>query len=81
MLSIPNNRIGSDAGMDKDNGKLGDGNSIDSKDKQTANERGTIRPYEEVVGQYKDAYLKRTEQLPLSPELEKILTDYFSSIE
>ncbi len=81
LLAIPGDRLGKPGGTITDSSQLGKGDAVQSTDKKTDTRKGSLRPYEEVVGQYKDSYLKQTEQLPLSPELEKIVADYFSSIE
>ncbi|CAM5221409.1 putative protein OS=Ureibacillus acetophenoni OX=614649 GN=SAMN05877842_12511 PE=4 SV=1 [Ureibacillus acetophenoni] len=43
--------------------------------------KGTIRPYEEVIGQYKDRYMESSERMQLPKDLQEIVQSYFSSLE
>jgi len=43
--------------------------------------KGSVKPYDEVVGSYKDSYLKSSDRLQLPTDLQRIVQDYFSSIE
>ncbi len=43
--------------------------------------KGDIRPYEEVVGTYKDSYMQSTERLQLPSDLQQMVQNYFTSIE
>ncbi len=62
-------------------GELGEGEFIEENEREGLVERGTLRPYEEVVGSYKDAYLKGSDRMNLPADLQRVLSDYFSSIE
>ncbi|MET3575796.1 hypothetical protein ACFFIY_02710 [Bhargavaea ullalensis] len=44
-------------------------------------EKGTVRPYGEALGDYRDAYLESAGQLGLPEELQRVLSEYFSSLE
>ena len=81
MLSIPQNRIGEGTDPSVDGGVLGEGEFIEERETNAPTERGTVRPYTEVVGSYKDSYLKSADKMKLPPDLQRILADYFSSIE
>ncbi len=43
--------------------------------------KGTVRPYGEATGDYRDAYMEDAGRLGLPEDLQRILSDYFSSIE
>lgn len=44
-------------------------------------EKGDVRPYEEVQGEYLDAYVEQAGRLNLPEDLQQVLSDYFSSID
>ncbi|KZE38304.1 hypothetical protein AV656_05130 [Bhargavaea cecembensis] len=44
-------------------------------------ERGEVRPYEEVKGEYRDAFVEHAGRLGLPEDLQQVLSDYFSSID
>lgn len=46
-----------------------------------AAEKGSVRPYVEAFGEYRDVYLKDAGRLGLPEDLQKVLSDYFSSME
>ena len=81
MLSIPADRFGQINDPSVVGGKIGEGEFVEENEREGLTERGTLRPYKEVVGQYKDAYLTGADKMELSPDLQRILSDYFSSIE
>ena len=81
MLSIPTDRIGGYTDPSIVSGELGEGEFIEENEREGLVERGTLRPYQEVVGKYKDAYLKGSEKMGLPADLQRVLSDYFSSIE
>ncbi|QUW21728.1 hypothetical protein JSQ81_18410 [Sporosarcina sp. Marseille-Q4063] len=64
-----------------DGGNLDEGESVEEREAYGLTERGTIRPYNEVIGNYKKSYLESTGKMNLSPDLQRVLSDYFSSIE
>ena len=80
MLSVPS-RIGGSSESTVDKGSLGDGSSAEETESQAPVTKGSVRPYSEVVGSYKDSYLKSSERMELPPDLQRIVQDYFSSIE
>ncbi len=63
-----------------DGGKLGEGKPIEEKGPVPAT-KGEIRPYEEVVGSYKDSYMESTDRLLLPDDLQQMVQSYFTSIE
>ncbi|WP_342512761.1 hypothetical protein MKY34_19435 [Sporosarcina sp. FSL K6-1522] len=81
LLSVPFDRLGEKGESSIVGGNLGQGDFIEERETQGPVGKGTIRPYKEVVGDYKEAYLKSTDKMKLSPDLQHILSDYFSSIE
>lgn len=44
-------------------------------------EKGEVRPYEEVQAEYRDAYVEHAGRLDLPEDLQKVLSDYFVSID
>lgn len=81
LLSVPNHRVGEKEDPSVVGGNLGEGEFLEERETEGPVERGTIRPYEEVVGHYKDSYLQSMERMRLPPDLQDILSDYFTSIE
>jgi hypothetical protein len=81
LLSIPYHRIGEKGDPSVVDGNLGEGEFIEERETEGPVERGTVRPYQEVVGQYKESYLQSTDRMKLPPDLQHILSDYFSTIE
>ncbi len=81
LLSIPHHRIGEKGDLSVVEGNLGEGEFIEERETEGPVERGTVRPYQEVVGQYKESYLQSTDRMKLPPDLQHILSDYFSNIE
>ena len=80
-MSVPFDRVGEKGETSVVGGNLGQGEFIEERETQGPVEKGTIRPYQEVVGDYKDSYLKSADKMQLPPDLQHILSDYFSSIE
>ncbi|QCR30719.1 hypothetical protein [Lysinibacillus sp. SGAir0095] len=80
LLSIPN-RVGGNQDTTVDGGPLGDGTAVGEQKGPVPVTKGTIRPYEEVVGDYKDSYLKSSDRMQLPKDLQDIVQSYFSSIE
>ncbi|HCG4536169.1 TPA: hypothetical protein NJY08_005022 [Salmonella enterica subsp. enterica serovar Typhi str. AG3] len=80
LLSIPN-RVGGNSETSVDGGPLGEGTAAGEQKGPVPVTKGTIRPYEEVIGDYKDSYLKSSERMQLPKDLQDIVQSYFSSIE
>ena len=80
LLAVPE-RIGGSSETTADGGKLGEGTAAGEQKGSVPVTKGTIRPYEEVIGQYKDSYLESTERMQLPKDLQDIVQSYFSSIE
>ena len=80
MLSIPE-RVGGSSETTADGGPLGEGTAVGEQKGPVPVTKGTIRPYEEVIGNYKDSYLKSSERMQLPKDLQDIVQSYFSSIE
>jgi hypothetical protein len=80
LLSIPE-RIGERNETTVDGGPLNEGEPVGEQKGSVPVTKGTIRPYEEVIGQYKESYLKSSERIQLPKDLQDIVQSYFSSIE
>ena len=79
LLAVPN-RIGGSSDTTIDAGNRGEGETIEEKGFVPAT-KGDIRPYEEVVGTYKESYMQSTERLQLPSDLQQLVQNYFTSIE
>lgn len=80
MLTTPN-RIGGSTETSVDGGALGDGSHVSEQQGNGPITKGSIRPYEEVIGSYKDSYLESSERLQLPKDLQNVVQSYFTSIE
>ncbi|MGB5945468.1 MAG: hypothetical protein WBG45_05190, partial [Paenisporosarcina sp.] len=80
LLSVPS-RLGGSSDSTVDSGKMGEGSSAEEQESAVPVTKGTVRPYGDVIGSYKDSYLKSSDRLQLPPDLQRIVQDYFSSIE
>jgi len=80
LLSIPE-RVGGSNETTVDGGKLGEGTAAGEQKGPVPVTKGTVRPYEEVVGSYRDSYLESSERMQLPKDLQDIVQSYFSSIE
>ena len=80
LLSIPE-RIGGSSETTADGGPLGGGTAVGEQKGAVPITKGTIQPYEEVIGQYKDSYLESSDRMQLPKDLQDIVQSYFSSIE
>lgn len=80
MLSIPS-RIGGSGETTVDDGELSEGEAGSFEEGAVDAERGTIRPYREVVGSYSDSYFSSANRMKLPPDLQNIVEQYFSSID
>ena len=81
LLTIPNNRIGTQGESSLDGGKVNKGDHIEEKEVDGLAEKGTVRPYSEVIGTYNNSYLESAGKMNLSQELQQVLSNYFTSIE
>lgn len=81
LLTIPNNRIGTQGESSLDGGKVNKGDHIEEKEVDGLVEKGTVRPYSEVIGTYNNSYLESAGKMKLSQELQQVLSNYFTSIE
>ena len=80
MLSIPT-RIGGTGDTSTDSGKLSEGEAAGEQTGEVPVTRGTARPYEEVVNEYSDSYIESSDRMQLPSDLQRIVQDYFSSVE
>lgn len=81
LLSIPSERVGESGGPTVDGGPLGEGDSAGEQKGTVPVTKGTVRPYEEVVGQYEERYMQSTKRLQLPRDLQNVVESYFSSIQ
>lgn len=79
-MTVPS-RIGGTGETEVDSGELGEGEAADEQEAVVPAERGEVRPYRDVVGQYSDSYFSSAEKLELPSDLQKVVEQYFSSIE
>ncbi len=80
LLTTPK-RIGGSSQTSVDSGTLGEGSHVSEQQGNGPITKGSIRPYEEVIGSYKDSYLESSERLQLPKDLQKVVQSYFTSIE
>lgn len=80
LLSIPS-RIGGTGETTIDEGELTEGEPGSFTEGFVDTERGSVRPYQDVVGSYRDSYFSSADRLKLPPDLQKIVEQYFSAIE
>ena len=79
LLTTP--RIGGSSDTTVDSGQLGDGSNVSEQQGNGPITKGSIRPYEEVIGSYKDSYLESSERLQLPKDLQHVVQSYFTTIE
>ncbi|MEB2298339.1 hypothetical protein LAV72_01690 [Lysinibacillus xylanilyticus] len=80
LLTTPK-RMGGSSQTSVDGGALGDGSHVSEQQGNGPITKGSIRPYEEVIGSYKDSYLESSERLQLPKDLQNVVQSYFTSIE
>lgn len=80
LLSIPN-RIGGSSETTVDGGPLGEGDPAEEQKGPVPVTKGTVRPYEEVIGQYEGSFMESTERLQLPRDLQEVVESYFTSIQ
>lgn len=80
LLAIPD-RFNESGETIVDGGPLGDGKPLGEQEGPVPVTKGTIRPYEEVIGQYKDRYMESSERMQLPKDLQDIVQSYFSTLE
>ncbi len=80
LLTTPK-RIGGSSQTSVDGGALGDGSHVSEQQGNGPITKGSIRPYGEVIGSYKDSYLESSERLQLPKDLQNVVQSYFTSIE
>ncbi|WP_316568490.1 hypothetical protein [Neobacillus sp. YIM B06451] len=79
FLTVPE-KIGGNTTVEADFGKLGEGGSSQFESDGPV-QRGTIRPYEEVYGEYAAAYRNSLDRVKLPGGLENIVKNYFSDLD
>ncbi|MGF2616179.1 hypothetical protein FZC84_00180 [Rossellomorea vietnamensis] len=79
LVTVPD-RLGGKTNQSVDNGQLGQG----SGERQTTDEgpalRGSARPYNEVYGEYEQAYRESVDRMALPSNLENVVKNYFSEL-
>ena len=81
LLSVPSERLGGSSGPTVDGGPLGEGDPADEQKGSVPATKGTVRPYEEVIGVYEERYLQSAKRLQLPKDLQNVVESYFSSIQ
>ena len=79
-MTVPS-RIGGQGETAVDSGEIGEGKAAGEQQGAVPATKGTIQPYEEVVGDYSDAYFSSADRLQLPPDLQTIVEQYFTDIE
>ncbi|MGE6753297.1 hypothetical protein ACQKFO_07590 [Rossellomorea sp. NPDC071047] len=80
MLSVPE-KIEGQNNMERDTGKLGEGDNGERFDGNGPVQKGTLRPYEEVYQDYYSSYRKTSDRSTIPKDLENIVQSYFSEID
>lgn len=80
LLSIPH-RAGGSSETTVDGGSLSEGTAVGEQKGSVPVTKGAIRPYEEVIGDYKESYLESSDRMQLPKDLQDIVQSYFSSVE
>lgn len=78
-LTIPEKIDGNET-IENDFGQTGDGNGVQQNAPEAPVLKGTIRPYEEVYGQYEQSYRESLDRMDLPTHLEDVVKDYFSEL-
>lgn len=80
LLSVPN-RMGGSSEPTIDAGPLGEGEYAAEEKGPVPVTKGTIKPYEEVIGEYEESYMESSERLNLPKDLQEVVESYFTSIQ
>jgi hypothetical protein len=80
MLSVPE-KIKGQNHIERDTGKLGEGEQGERFESNGPVQKGTIRPYEEVYQDYYSSYRKSSDRSTIPKDLENIVQSYFSEID
>ncbi|MFC7784555.1 MULTISPECIES: hypothetical protein [unclassified Rossellomorea] len=80
MLSVPE-KIKGHNHIERDTGKLGEGQQGERFESNGPVQKGTLRPYEEVYQDYYSFYRKSSDRSTIPKDLENIVQSYFSEID
>lgn len=80
FLTIPEKTAGRE-NREIDGGQLGEGVAVEQSEGSGPVLKGTIRPYEEVFGEYEKSYRESSDRYQLPENLEKIVQSYFTNID
>ncbi|MGM0851735.1 MAG: hypothetical protein ACQEWI_03815 [Bacillota bacterium] len=80
MLSVPE-KIEGQNHIERDTGKLGEGEQGERFERNGPVQKGTLRPYEEVYQDYYSSYRKSSDRSTIPKDLENIVQSYFSEID
>lgn len=80
MLSVPE-KIDGQNHIERDTGKLGEGERGERFESNGPVQKGTLRPYEEVYHDYYSSYRKSSDRFTIPKDLENIVQSYFSEID
>ena len=78
-LTIPEKLEGNET-VENDFGKIGEGSGEQQVAPDAPVLKGSVRPYEEVYGQYEQSYRESVERMDLPGYLEDVVKDYFSEL-
>ena len=79
-LTVPN-RIDSERKTEKDTGEVGKGSSEMQEAPESPVIPGSVKPYEEVYGEYEAGYRESVDRLQLPTHLEEVVKQYYSELE
>ncbi len=79
LVTVPN-RLQGETSIEIDQGELGDGNGEKQQSEQAPVLKGSIRPYQEVVGHYEKSFRDSMNRMQLPRHLEGVVRDYFSEL-
>ncbi|MBB6443810.1 hypothetical protein [Bacillus benzoevorans] len=80
FLTIPEKTTGKE-NREIDGGQLGEGAAAEQTEGSGPVMKGTVRPYEEVYGEYEESYRESSDRYKLPANLEKIVQNYFTNID
>jgi len=76
LLTIPE-KIGGKNNLETDTGNIGKGSPVEQFSGNGLILKGQLRSYQEVYGNYTDAYRKSTDRVKLPSDLEEIVKNYY----
>lgn len=80
LLTAPS-RLGGEGAVEVDRGNLGSGQASGEQEGAVPAERGTARPYADLVGDYSESYFTSADRIGLPADLQQVVEQYFTSVE